>query len=127
MGKGERPEHMAPPEIFYNDDEARKYTTNRCVGRVPDAQKQNLAGLRSFGVVLGPRGRSGSGSRQGIAARPMRYPAAGRQAAEATVVLLLPSRPADARLQDSSHTHIAVVCVSSPPTPVEAAGAASSR
>ncbi len=28
MGKGERPEHMAPPEVFYNDDEARKYTTN---------------------------------------------------------------------------------------------------
>lgn len=31
MGKGERPEHMAPPDIFYNEDEARKYTTNRCV------------------------------------------------------------------------------------------------
>ncbi|EFJ51182.1 hypothetical protein VOLCADRAFT_103561 [Volvox carteri f. nagariensis] len=28
MGKGERPEHMAPPDIFYNADEARKYTTN---------------------------------------------------------------------------------------------------
>lgn len=28
MGKGERPEHLAPPDIFYNDDEARKYTTN---------------------------------------------------------------------------------------------------
>lgn len=28
MGKGERPEHLAPPEIFYNDEEARKYTTN---------------------------------------------------------------------------------------------------
>ncbi|KAI8469280.1 MAG: S-adenosyl-L-methionine-dependent methyltransferase [Monoraphidium minutum] len=28
MGKGERPEHTAPPEIFYNEDEARKYTTN---------------------------------------------------------------------------------------------------
>lgn len=28
MGRGERPEHTAPPEIFYNDDEARKYTTN---------------------------------------------------------------------------------------------------
>jgi len=23
-----RPEHLAPPEIFYNDDEARKYTSN---------------------------------------------------------------------------------------------------
>ncbi|GLC35268.1 hypothetical protein PLESTB_000582800 [Pleodorina starrii] len=28
MGKGERPEHVAPPDIFYNEDEARKYTTN---------------------------------------------------------------------------------------------------
>ncbi|GAX85796.1 hypothetical protein CEUSTIGMA_g13211.t1 [Chlamydomonas eustigma] len=28
MGKGERPEHTAPPEIFYNEDEARKYTSN---------------------------------------------------------------------------------------------------
>lgn len=23
-----RPEHLAPPEIFYNEDEARKYTQN---------------------------------------------------------------------------------------------------
>ena len=28
MGKSERPEHTAPPEIFYNSEEARKYTTN---------------------------------------------------------------------------------------------------
>ncbi len=28
MGKSERPEHAAPPEIFYNEDEARKYTNN---------------------------------------------------------------------------------------------------
>ena len=28
MGKGERPEHQAPPEVFYNEDEAAKYTTN---------------------------------------------------------------------------------------------------
>lgn len=28
MGKGDRPEHIAPPEIFYNEDEARKYTSN---------------------------------------------------------------------------------------------------
>ena len=28
MGKSERPEHTAPPEIFYNEDEARKYTSN---------------------------------------------------------------------------------------------------
>lgn len=28
MGKGERPEHTNPPEIFYNQEEARKYTSN---------------------------------------------------------------------------------------------------
>ena len=28
MGKGERPEHTNPPEIFYNEEEARKYTSN---------------------------------------------------------------------------------------------------
>lgn len=34
MGKGERPEHTAPPDIFYNEEEARKYTTNRWGGDV---------------------------------------------------------------------------------------------
>ena len=28
MGRNDRPEHSNPPEIFYNDDEARKYTEN---------------------------------------------------------------------------------------------------
>ena len=28
MGKSERPEHTAPPDIYYNAEEARKYTTN---------------------------------------------------------------------------------------------------
>ncbi|ELT97074.1 hypothetical protein CAPTEDRAFT_151499 [Capitella teleta] len=28
MASGRRPEHRAPPEIFYNEDEARKYTSN---------------------------------------------------------------------------------------------------
>lgn len=28
MVKGERPEFTAPPDIFYNDTEARKYTTS---------------------------------------------------------------------------------------------------
>lgn len=28
MGRHDRPEHSAPPEIFYNEDEARKYTDN---------------------------------------------------------------------------------------------------
>ncbi|XP_071946419.1 18S rRNA (guanine-N(7))-methyltransferase-like [Antedon mediterranea] len=28
MASGRRPEHRAPPEIFYNEDEAKKYTSN---------------------------------------------------------------------------------------------------
>ncbi|XP_022797090.1 probable 18S rRNA (guanine-N(7))-methyltransferase [Stylophora pistillata] len=28
MASGRRPEHQAPPEVFYNDEEARKYTSN---------------------------------------------------------------------------------------------------
>ncbi|KAK2558248.1 putative 18S rRNA (guanine-N(7))-methyltransferase [Acropora cervicornis] len=28
MASGRRPEHQAPPEVFYNEDEARKYTSN---------------------------------------------------------------------------------------------------
>ena len=35
MGKGDRPEHMAPPEIFYNEEEAHKYTHN---SRIIDIQ-----------------------------------------------------------------------------------------
>lgn len=28
MGRGDRPELAAPPEVFYDDEEARKYTAN---------------------------------------------------------------------------------------------------
>ena len=28
MGRGDRPEYQNPPEIFYNDEEAAKYTTS---------------------------------------------------------------------------------------------------
>lgn len=28
MGRSERPEHTAPPDIYYNDEEAQKYTNN---------------------------------------------------------------------------------------------------
>ncbi|CAH1801314.1 unnamed protein product [Owenia fusiformis] len=37
MASGRRPEHLAPPEIFYNDDEARKYTSN---SRMMEIQQQ---------------------------------------------------------------------------------------
>ena len=28
MSNNKKPEHQAPPEIFYNEDEAAKYTNN---------------------------------------------------------------------------------------------------
>ena len=28
MGKSDRPEHVAPPEVFYDEQEAHKYTCN---------------------------------------------------------------------------------------------------
>ncbi|XP_015760292.1 PREDICTED: probable 18S rRNA (guanine-N(7))-methyltransferase [Acropora digitifera] len=34
MASGRRPEHQAPPEVFYNEDEARKYTSNLAVDDV---------------------------------------------------------------------------------------------
>lgn len=37
MASGRRPEHQAPPEVFYNEDEARKYTTNT---RIMEIQEQ---------------------------------------------------------------------------------------
>ena len=40
MGKGERPEHEAPPEQYYNDTEASKYTTS---SRVIEIQEKLTA------------------------------------------------------------------------------------
>lgn len=40
MGKGERPEHVAPPELFYDDTEAAKYTTS---SRVMEIQEKLTA------------------------------------------------------------------------------------
>lgn len=37
MASGRRPEHQAPPEVFYNKDEAKKYTTNT---RIIEIQEQ---------------------------------------------------------------------------------------
>lgn len=37
MSSGKRPEHQAPPDIYYNDDEAKKYTQN---SRIIDIQVQ---------------------------------------------------------------------------------------
>ncbi|DBA73659.1 TPA: hypothetical protein ACH3X2_009642 [Trebouxia sp. C0005] len=36
MGKSERPEHTAPPDIYYNAEEARKYTTNSRIMRIQE-------------------------------------------------------------------------------------------
>ena len=50
MGKSERPEHTAPPEIFYNSEEARKYTTN---SRIMQIQVVDLSFLylRTYSLV----------------------------------------------------------------------------
>ncbi|KAJ3590194.1 hypothetical protein NHX12_008148 [Muraenolepis orangiensis] len=37
MASGRRPEHMAPPEVFYNQDEAKKYSQN---SRIIEIQSQ---------------------------------------------------------------------------------------
>ncbi|XP_013412104.1 probable 18S rRNA (guanine-N(7))-methyltransferase [Lingula anatina] len=37
MASGKRPEHKGPPELFYNDEEARKYTSN---SRMIEIQQQ---------------------------------------------------------------------------------------
>lgn len=36
MGKGDRPEHSAPPELFYNDNEAVKYTSSSRVMEIQE-------------------------------------------------------------------------------------------
>ncbi|KAL0056385.1 hypothetical protein WJX82_010760 [Trebouxia sp. C0006] len=36
MGKSERPEHTAPPDIYYNAEEARKYTTNSRIMQIQE-------------------------------------------------------------------------------------------
>jgi hypothetical protein len=36
MGKGDRPEHAAPPELFYNDNEAVKYTSSSRVMEIQE-------------------------------------------------------------------------------------------
>ena len=40
MGKTQRPEHTAPPELFYNKEEAQKYTTNTHISDVQVSQKE---------------------------------------------------------------------------------------
>ena len=37
MGRNDRPEETAPPEIFYNDIEARKYTDNSRIIKIQTA------------------------------------------------------------------------------------------
>lgn len=36
MGKGDRPEHSAPPELFYDGVEAEKYTTSSRVMEIQE-------------------------------------------------------------------------------------------
>lgn len=53
MGKGERPEHVAPPELFYDDTEAEKYTTSSRVIEIQEkltARALELLALPDDGV-----------------------------------------------------------------------------
>lgn len=45
MGKGERPEHTAPADIFYNEDEAAKYTTNTRMIAIQEALTKVSCGV----------------------------------------------------------------------------------
>mmetsp|Transcript_19139 Transcript_19139/g.53361 ORF Transcript_19139/g.53361 Transcript_19139/m.53361 type:complete len:298 (+) Transcript_19139:133-1026(+) len=42
---GDRPEHSAPPEVFYNDSEARKYTTNTRMVKIQESLTQRALEL----------------------------------------------------------------------------------
>ncbi|KDD73291.1 hypothetical protein H632_c2337p0 [Helicosporidium sp. ATCC 50920] len=53
MGRNDRPEHSAPPEVFYNDDEARKYTENT---RMVDIQTRLTA--RALELLALPQDRA---------------------------------------------------------------------
>lgn len=51
MGKGERPEHAAPADIFYNEEEASKYTTNTRMIAIQEALTKVGGCLFGGGVV----------------------------------------------------------------------------
>lgn len=53
MGKGFRPEHQAPPEVFYNEEEAAKYTSNSRVMSIQASLTRRAVELLSLGP--GPR------------------------------------------------------------------------
>jgi hypothetical protein len=61
MGKSERPEHTAPPDIFYNEDEARKYTTNTRMIAI----QEKLTQVR---LAVGSTSSSATGDRAAAAA-----------------------------------------------------------
>ena len=49
MGRGDRPELAAPPDVFYNEAEARKYTTN---SRMIEIQVRGRGGGKEGGGVI---------------------------------------------------------------------------
>jgi 18S rRNA (guanine1575-N7)-methyltransferase len=53
MGKGERPEHAAPPELYYDGKEAEKYTSSSRVIEIQEkltARALELLALPDDGV-----------------------------------------------------------------------------
>ena len=52
MGKSERPEHTAPPDIYYNAEEARKYTTNSRIMQIQVRLGSKLGLAATFCATL---------------------------------------------------------------------------
>ncbi|XP_061073353.1 probable 18S rRNA (guanine-N(7))-methyltransferase [Conger conger] len=48
MSSGRRPEHMAPPEVFYNQDEARKYSQNSRMIEIQSQMSERAVELLSL-------------------------------------------------------------------------------
>lgn len=112
MGKGERPEHTAPPEIFYNEDEARKYTTNsRMIAiQVRAAQVDGLSQTEGRGRQRGgERGRQaqaatgGRDGRQRVGARARIE--ARRETRRMSSVAKASAVQAQQKTQQTTHNH----------------------
>ncbi|KAG5837657.1 hypothetical protein ANANG_G00241770 [Anguilla anguilla] len=48
MSSGRRPEHMAPPEVFYNEEEARKYSQNSRMIEIQSQMSERAVELLSL-------------------------------------------------------------------------------
>ena len=98
MGRNDRPEHAAPPEIFYNDDEARKYTDNSRMITIQTKLTERALELLAL-PDDGPKARP---SRNGRPQRPPPHSLAARTAHASSA--LSPDARAAARPRSCSWT-----------------------